>query len=126
MGRAANLSAIVNNDGAVGYPTGTGGSVTQATSKTTAVTLNKVTGQIVTNNASLAGFAVASFVLNNTTIGPNDIVKCCIFNDVNSANYDVWAGVASGSAQINLRNISAGALAETVKINFVVIKGAAA
>jgi hypothetical protein len=50
----------------IGYATGAGGAVTQATDRTTGVTLSKLTGQITTNNASLAAGAEAEFTVTNT------------------------------------------------------------
>ena len=54
--------------GPMGYGTNAGGTVTQATSKATAVTLNKACGQITTNNAALAAGASVSFKVNNTYV----------------------------------------------------------
>ena len=45
-----------------------GGAVTQATNRTTGVTLSKVSGQITTNNASLAAEATAVFTVANTLV----------------------------------------------------------
>ena len=49
----ANFTNL-NNDKA-GYVTGEGGAVTQATSKSTAVTLNKKCGTVTMNGAALSG-----------------------------------------------------------------------
>lgn len=121
----ADGSVLVKSAAGLGYGTGSGGTVTQATSKGTGVTLNKPTGQIMMSAASLAASGVVSFFLTNSIIGQNDVV---IVNVVGAAsglqNYQVWASTASGGAYILLRNISAGALAETVTLNYVVIKGA--
>jgi len=43
----------------------TGGTVTQATNKGTAVTLNTESGQITMNGAELAGAAEVTFQVNN-------------------------------------------------------------
>ena len=43
----------------------TGGTVTQATNKTTGVTLNAASGQITMNGAELAGAAEATFTVTN-------------------------------------------------------------
>jgi len=53
------------SSGGLGYGTGSGGTVTQATSKTTNVTLNKTNGKITMNNASLGAGASATFGLLN-------------------------------------------------------------
>jgi hypothetical protein len=60
----------VNGTGKIGYTDGAGGSVTQqpTSGKQTAVTLNKATGQITMDDASLAGGASVSFVIYNDKI----------------------------------------------------------
>jgi len=58
----------------IGYAASGQGTVTQATSKSTGVTLNKSAGQITMNNAALAAGAAVSFVLTNSTISANDTI----------------------------------------------------
>jgi hypothetical protein len=107
----------------VGYTTGAGGAVTQLTSKTTAVTLNAICGQITTVNTSLAAGAEAAFTLNNTAIEANDVVIVNIKSGATAGAYLVSVGaVAAGSCSITLSNASAGALAEAVVLQFAVIK----
>jgi hypothetical protein len=106
----------------LGYGTGSGGTVTQLTNKSTAVTLNKAAGQITTNNAALVASATASFVVNNTTISTGDVVIVAINNN---ANYTAIANyTTSGSFGIRLTNVSGGSLSDAVVLNFAVIKGA--
>ena len=52
----------------LGYTTDAQGSVTQATSKSTAVTLNKSAGTVTMNNAALGATTSVSFTLNNSFI----------------------------------------------------------
>lgn len=107
--------------GGLGYGAGSGGTVTQITSKATAVTLSKVCGTISTHNASLAANTAVSFTLTNTAIAATDSI---VFN-VSAATagaYIVNAQCGAGSATIELRNVTAGALAEAVAIRFAVIK----
>jgi len=59
---------------AIGYTVGTGGTVTQATNKTTAVTLNAPSGEIITDDAQLAAAARATFKVNNTFMRAHDCV----------------------------------------------------
>lgn len=108
----------------IGYAAGAGGTVTQATSKTTAVTLNKICGTITMNNASLAAGSTASFTLNNSTIGATDQINCNLANFSGSAVYLVWGKVTgAGTATITLYNFTGnGALAEAVAITFTIIK----
>ena len=119
---------LTSGTGAIGYGTGAGGTVTQLTSKSTNVTLNKPTGQITMNNAALAAGASVSFVLNNSLIATNDLVYTTITGGVTTAtNYRVEAvNTASGISNIRLTNLSAGSLSEAVQVQFVVIKGAIA
>ena len=111
----------------LGYGTGAGGTVTQATSKATAVTLNKPTGQITMTADSLAAGASISFQFNNSLISAVDtLIVNIVWSTVSPPNYIVRAGVGVGAANIILKNDSAGALAEAVQINFAIIKGATA
>ena len=62
----------------IGYSTAAQGTVTQATDKSTGVTLNKSAGRITMNNAALAGGAVATFTLTNNLISANDTIIVCV------------------------------------------------
>jgi predicted ThiF/HesA family dinucleotide-utilizing enzyme len=110
----------------IGYAAAAQGTVTQATDKSTAVTLNKSMGRITMNNASLATATNATFTLNNSTISANDTVILTISGgQATAGSYNVFANaLASGSVSITLRNISGGTLSEAVVINFCVIHGA--
>ena len=107
----------------LGYAAAAQGTVTQATSKSTAVTLNKSAGQITMNNASLATSTNATFTLNNSTISANDAVILTISGgQTTPGSYNVFANsLAAGSVSITLRNISGGSLSEAIVINFAVI-----
>lgn len=110
----------------VGYTTGSGGTVTQATSKTTGVTLNTVTGQITMNNAALAAAATACFTLTNSAIAAVDVVNTNIASGATSGAYTLQVeAVAAGSARMCVNNRSAGSLSEAIVINYAVIKGSA-
>ena len=110
----------------VGYGTGSGGTVTQLTSKSTAVTLNKPTGQITMNNSSLATNTAVSFVLNNNTISANDMVVPNIKSGFATNNtYRCWAEeMGVGSCKIVLENRSGGTLSEAIVLTYSIIKGA--
>lgn len=109
--------------GALGYSRAAQGSVTQATSKSTAVTLNKSAGQITMNNAALAAATNATFTLNNSLISANDSVILTISGgQATAGSYNVFANsLATGSVSITLRNISGGSLSEAVVVNFALI-----
>jgi hypothetical protein len=113
----------------LGYKTGVsvGGTVTQQTNRTTGVTLNKLSGAITTNNASLAAEATADFVVTNSTVAIGDVVVVSIRSGSNGGGTIVSvAAVAAGSFTIRVHNGNvAGGTAETgaIIINFAVIKG---
>jgi hypothetical protein len=106
----------------LGYTTDAQGTVTQATSKSTAVTLNKSAGQITMNNASLASVTNVTFTLNNSFISANDILILNVGSGATAGAYNCWvSGLSAGSASITVRNISGGSLSEAVVINFALI-----
>lgn len=111
----------LNTDKA-GYVVGEGGTVTQATSKSTGVTLSKKCGQITMDAAALAANTTVTFTLTNTEVVATDII---ILNHVSGGTagaYLLNAQAGSGSASINVRNITGGALSEAIVIGFAIIK----
>lgn len=109
----------------VGYTTGAGGTVTQATSKSTAVTLNTATGQITMNNAALAANTTVRFLVTNSIASVTDCIMVTIRDGVTAGAYLAWVdGTANGSFTMAVRNITAGSLSDAVVLNFSVIKGA--
>lgn len=116
--------------GPLGYDAGSGGTITQQTNRTTGVTLNALTGQITTNNASLAAEASAVFVVTNASVAATDVVVVSQASGSNGGNTDVTVvAVAAGSFSLMVSNNNAAAgTAETgaIVINFAVIKGQSA
>lgn len=111
----------ISSSGVLGYTAAAQGTVTQATSKSTAVTLNKSAGQITMNNAALAGATNVTFTLNNSLISANDVIVLNV-NGGTTAAYNVYTSVlGAGTASITLRNITAGSLSEAVVLNFALI-----
>ena len=117
---------VVSSTGKVGYATGSGGTVTQATSKATGVTLSKSTGQITLNAAALNLDTTVSFTLTNTVIEAGDILILNHISGGTAGSYLLNAQSAAGSASINVRNITAGSLSEAIVIAFAVIKAVTA
>lgn len=119
-------NALVTGAGGLGYGTGSGGTVTQLTSKSTNVTLDKPFGQITMHNAALAGGATVNFGLNSSSITAADTVIVNVKDAISaSTNYIVFVGsVGAGSAQICVRNNTAGSLSDAIVLNYAVIKGA--
>jgi hypothetical protein len=120
--RAAQAILSSGATSGIGYATGAGGTVTQATSKATGVTLSTVCGTITTNAASLASATNVSFVLTNTAIAATDVVVIVHDSVGTLGGYGITATPAAGSATITIRNNTAGALAEAIVLRFAVIK----
>lgn len=107
----------------IGYATGAQGAVTQATSKSTGVTLNSSMGQITMNNAALASVTNVTFTLTNSLLSGKDVLILNVTNGTSGA-YNAWvSSMTAGSATITLRNISGGSLSEAVIINYAIIHG---
>lgn len=94
--------------------------MTQATSKSTGVTLNKLTGDITLNAASLAAGTVVSFVLTNSNIAASSLVNVAHNSAGTMAGYTIAATPSAGSATIYVRNNTAGALAEAIVLRFAI------
>jgi hypothetical protein len=110
--------------GSLGYTTSAFGTVTQTTSKSTAVTLNKVTGRITMHNAALNRNSGVSFVLNNSFVAATDVV---IVNIASGATVNIYTAtidaVGAGVCTIHLHNHSTGTdLSEPVELLFAIIK----
>jgi hypothetical protein len=115
-------SNFVLAGGELGYTAEASGTVTQATDKSTGVTLNKSAGQITLNGASLANITNVSFTLTNSTITAKDVVILSVASGATAGAYNCWiSSKTTGSCVITIRNLSGGALAEAFVINFAVL-----
>jgi hypothetical protein len=127
---SSGLITSTSPSAGIGYATGAGGAVTQITSRTTGVTLSKVSGTIQTDTSSLAAEASANFTVTNTAVAIGDVVILAIQSGTNGGNTAVSVvTVAAGSFVIKVSNNNAAAgTAETgaIIINFAVIKAVAA
>lgn len=107
----------------LGYGTGSGGTVTQATSRTTGVTLNKPTGAITLFTA--AGSATATtFTVTNSLISATDTVVLSVKSATNVYIAFVTA-VAAGSFNVTFWT-TGGTASDAPVINFALMKGVAA
>jgi hypothetical protein len=107
----------------LGYAAAAQGTVTQATSKSTAVTLNKSAGVITLNNATLNATTSVNFTLNNSTISARDTVILTLANSgATAGSYTaIVSALTTGAATITVRNITAGNLSEAIVLNFCII-----
>jgi len=122
--RVADTGFTMTKDTAgLGYGTGTGGAVTQATSRTTGVTLNKTNGAITLFSA--AGTATwESFTVTNSTVAATDVVILSQKSGTDLYMLEVTA-VAAGSFRISFAT-TGGTTTEQPVFNFAVIKAVAA
>ena len=102
----------------------TGGTVTQATSKATGVTLNKASGQITCDDATLNAGVEVSFTVTNSEIAATDVIGVNHASGGTAGSYLAQAtAVAAGAFAITITNTSAGNLGEAIVLNFVALKG---
>lgn len=115
-------SQYILSDEQFGYTTAAQGAVTQATSKSTAVTLNKSAGRITMDGAALAGNTAVSFTLNNSLLSANDVIILNVGAVGTAGAYTTYvSSMSAGSAVLTLRNLTSGSLSEAVVLNFALI-----
>lgn len=116
-------NTMLASSNGIGYVTGTGGTVTQATSKATAFTLSKPCGQITTAADALNAGVIVSATWTNTKIAATDVVIINHLSGGTVGSYTFNVACAAGSATLYIRNATAGNLTETLVLSFAVIKG---
>lgn len=103
----------------LGYMSGSGGTVTQATDKSTAVTLNKATGAITLNGAALAADTAVSFTVNSTVFASVDAFTINHESAGTIGAYMVnMRATGAGTAEITIRNLTAGSLSEAIVLRY--------
>jgi hypothetical protein len=116
-------NVLIFGAGGLGYTTGSGGTVTQATSRTTGVTLNKTNGAITL--VSAAGMAVfQSFTVTNSTVAATDVVH--VTQKSGTDLYQIFV-TATGAGSFRITYATTGGVTvEQPVFNFAVIKGVTA
>jgi hypothetical protein len=107
----------------VGYSAGAGGTVTQGTSRTTGVTINKTSGAITLFSAAGSATA-ATFTVTNSTVAATDVIILTQKSGTDLYDLKVTA-VSAGSFNITF-NTTGGTTTEQPVFNFAVIKAVAA
>lgn len=104
-----------------------GGTVTQASSASTGVTLNASSGQITTVAQNIAAAAEVQFTVTNSRVAAVDTVIVNVASgSTGGTTIAAVTAVAAGSFQITLTNLHAStAETGTLVLNFMVIKGSA-
>jgi hypothetical protein len=112
----------------IGYVAGTGGAVTQITSSSTGVTLNKLCGQISTVSLTTAAGAEEVFTVTNSKVAATDVIPICI-GTYAGAGIPIVAtkNVRDGQFDVVITNLHASAaLNALLLLNFAVVKAVAA
>jgi hypothetical protein len=122
-GNLSSSGLITTTGNGIGYTTGSGGTVSQLTSKLTGVTLNKPSGQITLFSSPMTSGTSNTFVLTNSTISANDFLLLNHFSGGTIGNYTLSANTSTGQANITIHSIST-VSAEAPVIQYVIIKGA--
>lgn len=100
----------------------TKGTVTQATSRSTAVTLNAPAGVITTDSTAIANLGNATFTVNNSFVKADSTIILSL-NTTGLSGYSIHVAsesVAAGSFAIRIYNATGANLA-AVKINFMIV-----
>lgn len=105
----------------VGYGTGAGGTVTQLTSRSTGVTINKVSGQITLVTAAPTLNVWAFFTVTNSAVSSTDTVSVTV-QSASNAYYGAAFNMANGSFQIGVVSVL-GTASDTPIVTFTVAKG---
>ena len=121
---AGDYEALVTTTTGLGFYTGAGGLVTQASTKATAFTLNTMCGQITTAADGLAHSTTVSATWTNSKIAATDVV---IINHKSGGTigayvFNVSCGAGTATLYIT-NNQTSGTLSDAIVLNFVVIKG---
>lgn len=107
----------------IGYKLGAGGTVTQITSSSTAVTLNKPCGQITTVALTTAAAAEEAFVVNNSFVTAKDVVVLNTTYAGGGKPFLSVSNVGAGVFTVNISNVHASAaLDAALTVNFAVLK----
>jgi len=116
-------NVTITGTGGLGYATGSGGAVTQITSRTTGVTLDKTNGAITLVSAA-GTTSWQTFTVTNSTVAATDtvIVSQKSGTDLNMIHV---TAVAAGSFNISFAT-TGGTTTEQPVFNFAVIKAVAA
>jgi hypothetical protein len=119
----ATASILTNgdNDG-IGYSAGAGGTVTQITSRSTGVTINKVCGNIVTFSKTTTAGTFDRFTVTNSAMGANDVVILNLKSGGNNRYQLLVKDNATGSFAIEIYNVGAAGTAEALTISYAIIK----
>lgn len=122
----AATGALTSSGGGIGYATGAGGTGSQATSRTTTVTLNKLCGTFTMFSAAQAADALVTFTFSNSFIAAGDFVQIQHNSATNGGAWNISVVPGAGSCTVNIRNVSNASITEATPLRFFVNKGVTA
>lgn len=129
-GAITGASSILSSSpsAGVGYKVGAGGvNALTGTTKSSAFTLNAVTGKLTFSADALEGYGTASSATwTNSAVASADVI---VFNHVSGGTigkYSFNATCSAGTAMMRIANVSSASLSESVVVQFAVVKGAQA
>lgn len=112
--------------GTIGYASGAYDTVTQTNNKTTAVTINTPSGQIITANSQLAPSAQAVFVVTCSSCSAKDVVIISPASGGTVGAYNIFvAAIADGSFTVVIKNSTNNAYSEAIHLNYAILHTAA-
>jgi hypothetical protein len=103
-----------------------GSSVTQITSKSTAVSINALTGQITTHNAALAAGALVSFTVNNVNVQTAMVPIITLASGGTADTYVITCTALTNatSFRVQIYNASASSRSEALVLQYCLLSGA--
>jgi hypothetical protein len=115
-------AATIAATGTIGYAAGSYATVTQQNNKTTAVTINTPSGEIITANAQMAPSANAVFVVNCSAVSTKDVVIISVASGGTLGAYNVFiSAVSNGSFTVEIKNVTNNAYSEAIKLNYAIL-----
>jgi hypothetical protein len=117
------VTGTLSATSSIGYATGAGGTVTQATSRTTGVTINKPSGAITLVSAA-GSTSWQTFTVTNSFVAATDVI---IVNQKSGTDLNEIHVTAVGAGSFNISfKTTGGTTTEQPVFNFNVMKGIAA
>lgn len=116
---------LITSTGGLGYGTGSGGAVTQITSRTTSVTLNKTNGAVTLFTAAGVTGSWTTFQVLNSTVAATDTVVVSVKTGATNTYIASVPSVSAGNFSITFISL-AGTASDAPVINFAVIKAVTA
>jgi hypothetical protein len=107
--------------GTIGYAAGAYDTITQTNNKTTGVTINTPSGQIITANSQLAPSAQAVFVVTCSAVSSKDVVIISPSTGGTVGAYNIFvAAIGDGSFTIVIKNSTNNAYSEAIHLNYAI------